>query len=299
MVRSLGLFQQRLGLQEYTFALADGGLDNSAFKIVGNVLQTKVTIDFETKASYSILVRSTDAQGVWTATPFTIEVKQLLDERPIAIADVGRARRDEAIIIDVLANDTFVRSPLVPSTLQIEQQPTNGQATVNDGKILFSPSARFLGQTTFLYSIQNTFGTRSLPAEVTITIDGSLFQNSNNRFDVTGDTKVTPLDALVIINELNRRAATPVEDLASSAPPYFDVNADFWVTSLDALLVINYLNLAGINAEGEGDGESKAICERESFYESLGVLNHEAWKHFLSFDFLFDQRSDKRLSDKK
>ena len=158
-----------------TFALAAGGLDNSAFEIVGNVLRTKVAIDFETKASYSILVRNTDAQGVWTVTPFTIDV--------------------------------------------------------------------------------------------TNTIDGSPYQNPNNRFDVTGDTKVTALDALVIINELNRRTATPAEEL-DSAPPYLDVNADNWVTSLDALMVINYLNLAGFNAEGEG--ESEAIGERESFFESFG-----------------------------
>lgn len=267
----VGTLSTTTGPVGVTFALADGGLDNSAFEIVGNVLKTKVSIDFETQASYSILVRNTNAQGVWTATPFTIEVEPASDERPTAIADTGRARRDEAIVIDVLANDTFVLSPLVPATLQIEQQSTNGQATVIDGKIRFSPSARFLGQTQFRYSIQNTLGVRSLPAEVTITVDGSLYQNPNNSLDVTGDTRVTPLDALVIINELNRRAATPVEDLGNSAPPYFDVNADYWVTSLDALIVINYLNLAPANAGGEGESGSEASCERESFFESFGA----------------------------
>ena len=178
---TIGTLSTTAGSGGVTFALADGGLDNSAFDIVGNVLKTKVLIDFETKASYSILVRNTDAQGVWTATPFTIAVTNVND------------------------------------------QP-------------------------------------------------SPYQNPKNRFDVTGDTKVTPLDALVIINELNRRAATPVGELDGSAPPYFDVNSDYWVTSMDALMVINYLNLAGANAEGEGESESEAISERESFFESLGAM---------------------------
>ncbi len=71
---TIGTLSTTAGAAGYTFSLADGGLDNSAFEIVGNALKTKVLIDFAAKASYSILVRNTDAQGVWTATPFTITV---------------------------------------------------------------------------------------------------------------------------------------------------------------------------------------------------------------------------------
>ena len=358
---SVGTLSTTAGASGYTFALADGGIDNSAFEIVGNLLKTKTSIDFETKSSYSILVRNTDAQGVWTATPFTIEVTDVNDqpvavndlfsvlitetpllnvaandlnfdqnlalnnleimsqpskgtvqvkqgkiefvpngnsvgkdtftyrirnvngivsnvaqveltltERPNAIADLGRARRDEAIVIDVLANDTFVLSSLDPSTLQIVQQSNNGQATVNNGKIRFSPAAKFLGQTKFQYSVQNTFGVSSLATEVTVTVNGSLYQNPINRFDVNGDTKISPLDAFVVINELNRGGAKPIENLTRSAPPYFDVNADYRVTPVDALLVINYLNF--LRSNGAGEGESKATSARESFFANLGSI---------------------------
>ena len=154
--------------------MADGGLDNSAFEIVGNALKTKAAIDFEAKSSYSILVRNTDAQGVWTATPFTI-----------AVTDVNE----------------------------------------------------------------------------------SPYQNPNNKYDVTGEGNVTPLDALLIINQLSRGGATPIQNLGSIAPPYLDVNGDFWVTPLDALLVINELNRMRSGAGGEGE----AILARDSFFDSLGA----------------------------
>ena len=55
---------------------------------------------------------------------------------------------------------------------------------------------------------------------------------------------MSPLDALLIINELNnsgsRLLSPPAEDLAP--PPFIDVNGDNFVAPLDALLVINHLN---------------------------------------------------------
>lgn len=338
------------------YALAEGGPDNNIFQIVGNSLRTNSAIDYESNTSFSILVRRSDAQGIWTATPFTIAVNNLmerpvarddsftvniaqttlldvavndddfdatgalnnleltslpslgtvqikqgkveylpnrtsigsdsfsyrirsangdlsnvaqvavrLEEWPIANADVGHTRRNASLVIDVLANDTFIISPLIASSLRIEGQLPGGQATIEDGKIRFSPSAELKGQTTFWYSVQNSLGNRSSASAVTITEDGSFYQNPNNPWDVTGDTTVTPLDALVVINELNRKGASALE-LGRSTPPYYDVNADYQLSPLDALMVINYLNLAGFNSEGSShsEGESESIGNRLS-----------------------------------
>jgi hypothetical protein len=68
--------------------------------------------------------------------------------------------------------------------------------------------------------------------------------------DVSGD--VVPLDALLIINDLNNRGArqlsAPTE--SDSPPPYYDVSGDGWLTSLDALRVVNWLN-ANMSSESE------------------------------------------------
>ena len=87
------------------------------------------------------------------------------------------------------------------------------------------------------------------------------YQNAANQFDVNGDGHVSPLDALSIINDLNKygtHALTPLaSDSAGSGPQtvtaqassaqsggssFVDVNGDGIVSPLDALKVINALN---------------------------------------------------------
>jgi hypothetical protein len=68
--------------------------------------------------------------------------------------------------------------------------------------------------------------------------------------DASGD--VVPLDALLIINDLNNRGARQLSDPTEgdSPPPYYDVSGDGWLTSLDALQVVNWLN-AHMSGESE------------------------------------------------
>ncbi|MEC9095119.1 MAG: dockerin type I domain-containing protein, partial [Planctomycetota bacterium] len=71
--------------------------------------------------------------------------------------------------------------------------------------------------------------------------------------DINGDGVVSPIDALVVINDLNENGARelPLPGDAEGPPPYLDSSGDGWVTSVDALRVINLLN-AQASAEGEG-----------------------------------------------
>jgi len=81
------------------------------------------------------------------------------------------------------------------------------------------------------------------------------WQNIDRPIDTNGDGIVVPLDALLIINELNNRTTPerfgqlPVFRRASSTLPYLDVNGDGLCTPIDAVLVINHLN------RGAGEGE--------------------------------------------
>lgn len=63
--------------------------------------------------------------------------------------------------------------------------------------------------------------------------------------DVSGDGDVIPFDALLVINELNSRGASPLPVpplLPDLPPPFLDVSGDNFLSPFDALLVINYLN---------------------------------------------------------
>jgi len=80
------------------------------------------------------------------------------------------------------------------------------------------------------------------------------FRNPANPLDVNGDGRVFPVDALLVINYLNRQEQPTSLDPNSSGPGNFiDVNGDYEVTPADALRVINALN----RGEGEGEGEAK------------------------------------------
>ena len=79
------------------------------------------------------------------------------------------------------------------------------------------------------------------------------WQNPINPWDVDGNDgpeSVTPLDALLVINELSRHDVSAfgtgmLPELGpddSSPPPFVDVNGDNIVSPLDALMVINRLS---------------------------------------------------------
>ncbi|MEO8493501.1 MAG: dockerin type I domain-containing protein [Planctomycetota bacterium] len=76
----------------------------------------------------------------------------------------------------------------------------------------------------------------------------SPWQNQTNRFDVNNDGSVSPLDALVVINELNAKGARALTGTDPSSP-FIDVNGDGNLSPLDALQVINQIEAA--QSEGE------------------------------------------------
>ncbi|MGE0758627.1 MAG: GEVED domain-containing protein [Pirellulaceae bacterium] len=86
-----------------------------------------------------------------------------------------------------------------------------------------------------------------------IQVLGNPWRNPNLGMDVDNSGHVVPLDALIIINELNRNGPHALPNPPTSpVPPYLDANGDTFVTALDVLAVVNYLN--SVAGEGEGDG---------------------------------------------
>ncbi|MCL1592754.1 MAG: Ig-like domain-containing protein, partial [Actinomycetia bacterium] len=78
--------------------------------------------------------------------------------------------------------------------------------------------------------------------------------------DVNNDRLVTPLDAILVISDLNRQGARRLDSAASqlgALPMYLDASGDNIVSAVDALLVINFLNAVAAEladfpgAEGE------------------------------------------------
>lgn len=87
--------------------------------------------------------------------------------------------------------------------------------------------------------------------------DANQWTNPLNRFDVGRDNRVSAIDALQVINHLNRFNSSgnlgklPPRDENNLHLGYLDVNVDGAVTPLDALAIINYLNRLPSTGEGE------------------------------------------------
>ncbi|HEY9664184.1 MAG TPA: cadherin repeat domain-containing protein, partial [Allocoleopsis sp.] len=63
----------------YELIAGTGGADNAAFTIVNNELRINSSPDFETKSSYSILVRAKDQAGLFFDKAFIIKINDLVD----------------------------------------------------------------------------------------------------------------------------------------------------------------------------------------------------------------------------
>jgi len=88
---------------------------------------------------------------------------------------------------------------------------------------------------------------------------GNPNQNSALVFDVNDDGLVSPIDALLVINQMNRESNSLEGEQSSSNGGkryYTDVNGDNRTTALDALQVINYLRQANST---QGSGEQIAL----------------------------------------
>lgn len=96
------------------------------------------------------------------------------------------------------------------------------------------------------------------------------WQNPANPCDVNADGLVTPLDALLIIRELNRAGSHPLDVVPNPAVmfPYWDVLADGSVTPLDVLQVISFLDHAAISPTGEGEASAVLV---ESYAQTTQV----------------------------
>ncbi len=174
---------------------------------------------------------------------------------PIAEDDEATTAPGEPVRIDLVSNDSDPDGIIIPGSVTIVQDPTAGSVENHfDGTVTYTPNDGFIGTDVFTYTVRDDFNDVSNVATVTVTVEfaGPPWQNWDDPLDVNRDGVVVPLDALLIINEINNRQISDPETGLLPNPPvppntpdevgYFDTDGDGFVSPLDALLVINYLN---------------------------------------------------------
>lgn len=219
-----------------------------------------------------------DTQAGWTATDTSLPVTlapgqtrsglhfgvQLENPAPIARDDTATTEEGRPVRIDVFANDSD-DGTLNPEETRIFTQPEHGivQFDSPNAQLIYTPDAGFVGTDFFEYSVRDDAGLPSNVARVDIHVTAGMsnpWQNPTISNDVNNDSHLSPLDALLVLNDLNALGARslPAPSSGFDPPPYLDVNGDSFVTPVDALLVLNELNrlAAQERQEAAAAGES-------------------------------------------
>jgi len=204
----------------------------------------------------SITYRVRDSLGA-LSNEATVTIN--VNSPPIAVADSVFTPINTAVVIDVLRNDSDPDGSINRSTVTIVLGPDGGTATVQaDGTIRFTPGAGFTGATSLQYSFLDNEGLSSNVANVAIQVVNSTNQNPVNKLDVNADGFVSPIDVLIVVNDLNFNG-TRVLPNNVPVPPFLDVNGNRSVDPLDVLELINFINSRGSAGAGEGEASMATL----------------------------------------
>jgi hypothetical protein len=196
---------------------------------------------------------------------------------PTAVDDTALTGEGASVAIDVLSNDFDSDGTINAASVIVQSGPSNGSVVVDPvtGVTTYTPLGSFSGTDVFTYTVKNNDGATSNAATVTVTVapirhwqnPGTAFLN--NELDVNADGAITPLDVLVVVNQLNTGVDSllPIPTAGFSPPPFYDVNGDGNLTSIDALVIINHLNS---NVFSVGEGEDFVSRDVAGFVGSQG-----------------------------
>lgn len=128
--------------------------------------------DFNGSDSFTYTVEDVSS-GESAAATVSITINAVNDA-PVAVADTGSTPEDNAVSIDVAANDTDIDTgdSVDPSTITIVTQPSDGSASVVSGEILYTPDLNFNGSDTLSYTIDDQNGATSNTVNVVINVTG-------------------------------------------------------------------------------------------------------------------------------
>lgn len=154
----------------YSLVSGDGDADNASFTISGTQLKTKAKFNFETQASYSILVRVRDSSKVYRDQAFTISVIDV-NEAPTAKRFAYSVLQNEQLSVSapgLLDGAADPEGVAISAVLLSGSGPKGGTLSMNtDGSFVYRPSGTFAGTDQFQY---RTFDGKNYSSAATVTI---------------------------------------------------------------------------------------------------------------------------------
>ncbi|WP_168356317.1 putative Ig domain-containing protein [Lysobacter enzymogenes] len=146
------------GIAPYTYALASGSLPvGIALSSAGAISGTPTLA-----GNYGFAIRSTDDAGYNTTVNYSIAVA---DAVPVAVDDSASTQANQAVTVNVIANDTGIIT-----SVAVASAPAHGTATPSGTTVVYTPASNYFGSDSFTYTATGPGGT-SAPATVTVTVN--------------------------------------------------------------------------------------------------------------------------------
>ncbi|MCP5160676.1 MAG: tandem-95 repeat protein [Hahellaceae bacterium] len=188
----------------------DGTLDATTVAITTAPLHGGVTVNSVTgvvtytptlnyNGNDTFFYRVKDNSGTFSATALVSITINAVNDAPVANNDNATTNEDNAVVINVLTNDTDVDGTLNATTVTLASAATHGTISIDgvSGAITYTPNLNYHGSDSFTYQVRDNNNAQSSPATVSITV------NDINDLPVTvADSASTNEDTAVLINVL-------------------------------------------------------------------------------------------------
>ena len=170
----------------YTLVSGTGSTDNANFSIVGNALRAGIAFDFETKSTYSIRVRTTDAGGLTFEKVFTVAVTNVNEIPVLSVSQTsyfGVVASPLTIIMVINTGGPATSFAIIPAL------PSGLFLNTTNGAITGTPTVALVA-TNFTITATNSAGTASVQFRLLIDTVAT-----NQIVDTDGDGVPDTIDA--------------------------------------------------------------------------------------------------------
>ncbi|MEM6904108.1 MAG: Ig-like domain-containing protein, partial [Pseudomonadota bacterium] len=182
LVESSASIVERSGTVDLTILLRDSdGNPLAGAEVILAASRGSLSAQSGTTNSDGELAVTFTAPGTVGNATITARANGLVQTRTISVvtsappqtgADDAAVEAGDSVVIDILANDSGVGSPLDPSSVIIIDQPSLGTVTLNaaDGSLRYTAAATSSGTDIFTYVVKDDKGVSSEATSVTVTV---------------------------------------------------------------------------------------------------------------------------------
>jgi gliding motility-associated-like protein len=161
----------------YTLVAGTGDTDNGSFNISGNSLRTTASLDFETKSSYSVRVRTTDQGGLSFEKVFTINVLDQVEnlaptDISLSNSSINETNAINAIVGALTTVDTDSGDTHAYTLVSGFGATDNASFTISDNQLIASVAFDFETKSSYSVRVKTTDqGGLSFEKVFTITVN--------------------------------------------------------------------------------------------------------------------------------